>query len=70
MGLIMEIYSSIGFDVDNLANHTTNLVLKEKKTYNHLNDNPTNWALKLYDKVLSLLFPNAGKNFIAVLQKS
>lgn len=70
MGLIMELYSSIGFDVDNLANCTSSLVLKEKKTYNHLNSNPTVWIAKLYDKVLSQLFPNSGKNFIAVFQKS
>src|SRR3989344_8379570 len=70
MGLIMELYSSTGFDIDNLANNTSNLVLREKKTYNHLNDNPTIWILKLYEKVLSVLFPNSGKSFIAVLQKS
>ena len=70
MGLIMETYSSIGFDVDGLANYTANLTLVEKTTYNHLNDNPTSWILKLYDKFLSILFPNSGKSFIAIFQKS
>jgi ubiquinone/menaquinone biosynthesis C-methylase UbiE len=70
MGLIMELYSSTGFDIDNLAKHTSNLVLIEKKTYNHLNDNPTILLLKLYEKILSVLFPNSGKSFVAVFQKS
>jgi len=70
MGLIMEVYSSTGFDVDGLAGYTSDLVLIEKKTYNHLNDNPTMWVSKLYEKMLSILFPNSGKSFIAVFQKS
>ena len=70
MGLIVEIYSSIGFDIDNLAGCTPNLFLIEKKTYDHLNDNPEIWISKLYEKILSRLFPNSGKSFIAVFQKS
>ena len=70
MGLIMELYSSIGFDVDSLANHTNSLVLLKKETYNHLNDNPKIWVLKLYEKILTTLFPDSGKNFIAIFQKT
>ena len=69
LGLLMEVYSSIGFDVPNMASHTR-LVLMEKKTYNHLHDDPKSWPGKFYDKILSVLFPDAGKNFIAIFQKS
>lgn len=68
MGLVMETYSSIGFDIDDLAKDT-DLVLKEKKTYNHLSDDQMVWIFKLYNKMLKALFPAAGKNFVAVFQK-
>ncbi len=51
LGLVMETYSSIGFDIESLVGGT-NLILEKKETYNHLNDNPTNFALKLYDRNL------------------
>lgn len=70
MGLLLETYSSIGFDVDQLAKCTPSLALVEKKTYNHLNDNPTFWLSKLYEKMLAKIFPNSGKSFIAIFQKN
>ena len=74
MGKIVDIYSALGFSVREInQKNLTNYSVEYFKTYNHLYRvfmySHTSAILKLYDKLLSKLFPNYGATFSVVLKK-